>query len=156
MPPRGPKPTPTNIKLVQGNPGKRPLNKAEPRPRSGAPDAPPHLSADAKGEWDRVCEELSTLGLLTGLDRAALAAYCQAYGRWVQAETALSKIKNDAYGLIIKTTSGNMIQNPMVGVANKAMADMMRYAVEFGMTPSARTRIEADGADDENPFAKFA
>ena len=49
------------------------------------------------------------------------------------------------HGLIIRTQGGNAIQNPLVGTANKAMADMMRYAAEFGMTPSARTRIWAEG-----------
>ena len=45
-------------------------------------------------------------------------------------------------GLMIKTTNGNPIQNPLVGIANKAAAAMVRYAAEFGMTPSARSRVE--------------
>ena len=153
--PRGRKPTPTNVKLVTGNPGKRPLPTSEPRPRAERPAPPAHLNADAQKEWSRVSDELHALGLLTGLDRAALAAYCQAYGRWAQAERALGKITNQADGLIIKTQSGNMIQNPLVGVANKAMADMVRYAAEFGMTPSARTRIETSDIDENDPAAEF-
>jgi P27 family predicted phage terminase small subunit len=45
-----------------------------------------------------------------------------------------------------RTTKGNLIQNPLVGIANKAMADMVRYAAEFGMTPSARTRLGTPAA----------
>jgi phage terminase small subunit len=41
------------------------------------------------------------------------------------------------------TTNGNAIQNPLIGTANKAASDMVRYAAEFGMTPSARARISA-------------
>jgi P27 family predicted phage terminase small subunit len=33
-----------------------------------------------------VASELHGMGVLTTIDRAALAAYCQAYGRWVEAE----------------------------------------------------------------------
>ena len=44
-------------------------------------------------------------------------------------------------GLMIKTTNGNAIQNPLVGVARRAAADMVRYASEFGLTPSARARL---------------
>jgi P27 family predicted phage terminase small subunit len=59
-------------------------------------------------------------------------------------------------GLMIKTSNGNAIQNPLVGTANKAAADMMRYAAEFGMTPSARSRIAAappeDGGDPADRF----
>jgi hypothetical protein len=46
-------------------------------------------------------------------------------------------------GLMIKTSNGNAIQNPLVGTANKAAADMVRYAAEFGMTPSARVNTTA-------------
>jgi P27 family predicted phage terminase small subunit len=146
---RGAKPTPTNIKLLMGNPGQRPMPKAEPKPKSRKPSPPAHLNADAADEWKRVADELDAMGVLSGLDRAALAAYCQAYGRWTQAERVLAKMTNDADGLIIKTQSGNMIQNPLVGVANKAMADMVRYAAEFGMTPSSRTRLNAVEQDDD-------
>ena len=44
-------------------------------------------------------------------------------------------------GLMIKTTNGNAIQNPLIGTANKAARDMVRYASEFGLTPSARARV---------------
>lgn len=152
---RGGKPTPTNIKLLTGNPGNRPLPKNEPKPRSRRPQPPKHLNEDAKEEWARIEDELTALGILSGLDRAALAAYCQAYGRWVQAERALAQMSNKADGLIINTKNGNMIQNPLVGVANKAMSDMMRYAAEFGMTPSARSRISASENYDEDPGEKF-
>lgn len=152
---RGAKPTPTSIKLLMDNPSRRPVNPNEPKPRSRKPGPPKFLSEDAAEEWQRIAEELDALGLLSGLDRAALGAYCQAYGRWAQAERALAKMTNQADGLIIKTISGNMIQNPLVGVANKAMSDMMRYAAEFGMTPSARSRISASEHDDRDPGERF-
>lgn len=59
-------------------------------------------------------------------------------------------------GLMIKTTGGNAIRNPLVGTANKAAADMVRYAAEFGMTPSARTRIQAEPPQPEaDPSAQY-
>ncbi len=58
-------------------------------------------------------------------------------------------------GLIVMTKSGNLIQNPLVGTANKAMADMVRYAAEFGMTPSARTRVSGLSDIGPNPFAEL-
>ena len=157
---RGRKPTPTHLKLVRGNPGKRRLNAAEPVPERVLPSPPPELSADARTEWDRVAGELHRIGVLSGIDRAALAAYCQAYGRWVVAERAIAKMaERDSLteGLMIKTTNGNAVQNPLVGTANKAMADVVRYAAEFGMTPSARSRISGQGKESDEPdgFAQF-
>ena len=66
----------------------------------------------------------------------------------MQAERALMRLAEAdkaTGGLLIKTSNGNAIQNPLVGIANKAAADMVRYAAEFGMTPSARSRIKAEG-----------
>ena len=158
--PRGPKPKPTALKLIRGTERAARRNPAEPRPPPAMPDPPEHLSDEARAEWSRVIDQLCAAGIVTGIDRAALGAYCQAYGRWVQAEDALARMAGkDAHtaGLMIRTQGGNAIQNPLVGTANKAMADMMRYATEFGMTPSARTRIHAGTAagDPRDPAAKY-
>jgi P27 family predicted phage terminase small subunit len=156
---RGRKPKPTHLKLVTGNPGKRALNPAEPKPASLIPDPPAELSADALDEWEKISRRLLAAGIVTAIDRAALAAYCQAYGRWVQAERALAEMaKRDLItsGLLIKTTNGHAIQNPLVGTANKAMSDMVRYAAEFGMTPSARSRVRANlHGDEKDPADQF-
>ena len=145
---RGRKPKPTHLKLVAGNPGRYPLNKAEPKHALSIPSPPPELSDDAKVEWGRVADRLYRAGTLSEVDRGALAAYCQSYGRWIQAERTLAKLAEAdkaTGGLLIKTSNGNAIQNPLVGIANKAASDMVRYAAEFGMTPSARSRIKAEG-----------
>lgn len=141
---KGRKPKPTSLKLIDGNPGNRAINGHEPRPDPSLPDPPDHLSEDAKTEWGRVAATLSGLRMLTDLDRASLAAYCMAYGRWVQAERAIAVMaERDLLtgGLMIRTSNGNAIQNPLIGTANKAASDMVRYAAEFGMTPSARSRF---------------
>lgn len=154
---RGRKPTPTQLKVIKGTDRADRFNPREPTPDAARPAPPQHLSEEATVEWARVSDELHTLGLISNLDRAALGAYCQAYGRWVQAERALARMAARdlaASGLMIKTQSGNAIQNPLVGAANKAMADMMRYAAEFGMTPSARSRIAVGEGDAEGELAK--
>lgn len=155
----GTKPKPTHLKLVTGNPGKRTLNRKEAKTKTAIPVPPAHLTADAVEEWERVATELFNLGILSEIDRAALAAYAMAYGRWVQAERAIAKMAEKDQltgGLMIKTSNGNAIQNPLVGTANKAAADMMRYASEFGMTPSARSRISAEPPQESgDPADRF-
>jgi P27 family predicted phage terminase small subunit len=150
----GTKPRPTRLKLVTGNPGKRPLNRHEPQARAALPSPPGHLTQEALEEWRRVAAELHRLGMLSEIDRTALAAYAQAYGRWVKAERALSRMAEKDLltgGLMIRTSNGNAIQNPLVGTANAASAAMMKYAVELGMTPSARTRIIALPPEEPDP-----
>lgn len=89
--------------------------------------------------------ELLRLGILTTIDRAALVAYCQAWARWVEAEAQVAKL-----GVIVKTTNGNLIQNPYLSVANRAMDQVRKLAAEFGMTPSSRSRIQTQ-APTEGP-----
>jgi P27 family predicted phage terminase small subunit len=158
--PTGAKPTPTALRIVTGAKATKP-NDAEAMPAIGAmPTAPAHLGADAKREWKRAALLLYNLGLLTNVDRAAMAAYCVAYGRWCEAERVLKAAKRAdpaSAGLLATTSNGNVIQNPIVGVANSAMRDMVAMAAEFGMTPSARTRIRAhprpsaEGQTDSRP-----
>jgi P27 family predicted phage terminase small subunit len=154
---RGTKPAPKHLKLVKGTANRR-INFEEPKLEAMLPEPPPELSADAIEEWERVSKRLMAAGMLTAIDRAALAAYCQAYGRWMQAERALTAMaRRDLLtdGLLIKTTNGNAIQNPIVGTANKAMTDCVRFAAELGMTPSARSRVRANLDNPNDPSEKF-
>ncbi len=139
----GRKPKPTALKELAGNPGKRPLNRYEPQPRVKLPPCPAHLTKSARAEWRRMGKELLALGVLTTVDRAALAAYCVAYARWAEAEKQVEKL-----GTIVKTANGNLIQNPYLAVANRAMEQMTRLASEFGMTPSSRSRVQVQAGDD--------
>ena len=75
----GRKPLPTHLKMVRGTLQKCRMNPDEPTPDPEIPDAPPHLSPEAREEWERLALELYELGILSTIDRAALAAYCQAY-----------------------------------------------------------------------------
>lgn len=78
------------------------------------------------------------MGVLTIVDRAALAAYCQAYGRWVEAEQKLAETP-----LMLKTPSGYVQQSPWLSVSNKQLELMGRYMGELGITPSSRSRVAA-------------
>lgn len=133
---RGRKPKPTALKMAEGNPGKRALNRNEPQPDGRMPICPSHLSAPAKTEWKRIAKALHAAGLLTVVDRGALAAYCQCYGRWVEAEQRLAETP-----ALIKAPSGYVQQSPWLGVVNKQMELMGRYMAELGITPASRSRI---------------
>lgn len=149
---------PTHLKLIAGDKNTSRHNPAEANPEALIPEPPPELSVDAREEWDRISVRLHTAGLLTVIDRTTLAAYCQAYGRWIQAEQVLAEMAADdpiTRGLMVKTTNGNAIPNPVLGTANKAMSDMVRYAVEFGMSPSSRSRVRANLEKQEDDEERF-
>jgi len=135
---RGRKPKPTAIKRLEGNPGKRKLNENEPKPVKRAPKCPSWLDDEAKKEWKRLAKSLEDMGVLTNVDRAAFAGYCEAYARWKESEEFISK-----HGLIFKTPSGYFQQVPHVSIAQTYLKLVLKFAVEFGLTPSSRSRIVA-------------
>ena len=87
---RGRKPAPTALKILRGNPGRRPLNRREPAPaRATDLSPPPELTGVAAEEWRRLAPKLSRLGLLTEIDDRALIGYCVTWARWLEAEAHL-------------------------------------------------------------------
>ena len=153
---RGRKPKPTVLKIREGNPGKRRLNDREPTPPEGLPDRPPMLAGEAAAEWDRTVVVLHEMGLLTRADRSALAAYCTAYARWLQAEEQVAK-----FGTIVKSPEkGFPMKSPYLTVADQALETMRKFMVEFGLTPSSRSRIRLPGngpaVDEFDAFVEAA
>ena len=65
---RGRKPKPTALKLLEGNPGKRPINEHEPIPPKGTVKCPTWLEPEAKKEWKRLAPSLEAMGVLTQAD----------------------------------------------------------------------------------------
>ena len=141
---RGRKPKPTALKTLEGNPGKRQLNINEPKPLAKAPSCPKWLDPEAKKEWRRLSKKMEQIGILTEIDMAAFAGYCQAYARWKAAEEFISK-----HGAIVKTPSGYWQQVPQVSIAQQYMKAMQKFAEQFGLTPAARSRIVADNTKTE-------
>jgi P27 family predicted phage terminase small subunit len=145
------KPKPTKLKILQGTDRADRRNPGEPEINPEIPPMPGHLSDEARAEWERMAKPLFDLGLLTPVDMASFAAYCQAYGRWAQAET---KLKTE--GLTVTTTNGNHIQNPLVGIANQAMEHMRKHLANFGMSPADRAKVVANKIDgSSDPFDKL-
>ncbi len=135
----GPPPKPLELKQRDGDIHKERWNLNAPQPEKGIPTCPKHLTGAAKTEWKRIVPELDKIGLLTQIDRSALAAYCEAYREWKEACELM-----EGKSLLIRTEAGNIIQNPLVGIKHKAAEHMHKFLTEFGMTPASRTRISVN------------
>lgn len=142
----GRKPKPTSLKQLAGNPGKRKLNGSEPKFSVLRSKCPKHLDAVARKEWKRVSQELVALRIMSEADVAALAAYCSAYSRWVKAELVIQRD-----GEVIKQPSGEIIRNPWLIVSEKAIDSLRKFATEFGLTPSSRTRLHVVEDSSSDP-----
>lgn len=153
---RGPLPKPAVLKLLEGNPGKRALNLADGvNPRIEIPTAPKHLSKEALKEWKRITPHLEELGLISAIDTAALALYCQAYGRLAELEEAfksmVAKIQADEkvnyFDAVYrasrtKTPSGYEQQSVIVQLIGSHRLQVHRHLMHFGLSPAARARVQ--------------
>ena len=144
---RGRKPKPTAVKIAEGNPGKRRINGAEPKPPASLPEPPPHLSGTAREEWDRLAESMNAIGLLTQVDRTTMAAYCQCYGRWVEAEEKLATTP-----AILRMPSGYIQPSPWLTIANKQLELTGKYMAELGLTPASRSRLAIELGTGPKPW----
>ena len=154
---RGPPPLPTRLKVLTGNPGKRPLNRAEPKPAPELPVMPPFLrlplgraAQAAREEWERIAGDLVGLGILTKIDRAVFIAYCVLYGQWV---AAIEKIL--VTGAIVRAgKTGVPMQSPHVSIARHALRHWIELAGELGIGAASRSRVTraeaAPGDDDQD------
>lgn len=145
---RGRRPKPNALKIAEGSRNVRP----EPNFPEGVGAPPSHLNEVARIEWGRVVELLSSQRILKQTDRAAIAAYCCAYSRWVQAE---EQVQRD--GVTIIGLRGGMVKHPAVTVAHEAMLLVHKFSCEFGLTPAARQKVGAVAMPDEpgNELASF-
>jgi len=138
--PRGRTSIPTNLKVMRGNPGKRGLNKREPKPTAADPACPEHLDPVAKQEWDRLLPILRTMRVLTEADGILLANLCSALATQFQAQETLKMT-----GLVVRrgTTESPWFQiSPLQGLVNEQMQIVKALCAEFGLSPAARTRVQ--------------
>ncbi|WP_423488003.1 phage terminase small subunit P27 family [Mycobacteroides sp. PCS013] len=149
---------PAHLKLINGRSQGRDSGGREVPPPAAfehgeVPEAPEWLPDEGKAEWARVAPTLATLKLIKPEDRAAFAAYCNAWAQYVQAV----RMYKDEGLTIINPQSGRESVHPAVTVAQTASRELLRYAQHFGLTPSSEQNI-ARGAGDpdgggDNPFA---
>lgn len=140
----GPARKPTALRILEGNPSKRPINRNEPKPTPGRPSRPSWLLEEAKHEWSRVVPELERLGLLTLVDRAALTTYCQAWARFVEAEAKLTQ-----YGAVLKAKHSDYVQVSPYATISRQNAQIIRaFCGEFGLTPSSRGRMSVGKGEE--------
>lgn len=173
----GRRPLPTALKILNGNPGHRPLNDAEITPAVAMPEMPRTLSRAARREWHFITRKLLALGILTEIDGKALAAYCEAYAEWEQAcldvkkygqlieEPVINKMgeavcmesAEEVDGVLVRKSTPlfRLKENPAVRTRNNAAKTMKAFLIEFGLTPATRAKLKIGKKADDEPVEDF-
>lgn len=152
MPSGGPRRNkPIALRVLQGNPGKRPLNDAEPTPDALDDLTPPTwMNIVAKRHWRQVAPKLQRMGVLTEADVDTLALYCQAYARYRETLKMIGDLDYDSEQFtdwepkdIAKVLSGLPVR------LEKAEASMRLLSHDLGLNPAARSRLSVGKAAEE-------
>ncbi len=155
---------PTSLRVIRGNPGKRPLPANEPRPEAVAPPIPSGLDPLARREWKRLAPTFVRLGVLTEADGMAFASLCTASAAVSRINAALRKCK---YAVLTEKVSfleqkseegrSNEVMatelkiNPLYAQQRLALQTLRFWCQEFGTTPSSRGKIQVPGGGGVDP-----
>ena len=151
---RGRLPKPSGVRIMEGNPGRRPLPANEPKYSSGLPSPPEKISAPAKRVWDELVDEMACARVLRRVDQRALwqlaedeALISEAYsGLWQMMEALSEEAKKQNKKLpagpvfaLLGMTQGRLAMAAIRDLASRVIIERR----EFGLTPSSRMRIDA-------------
>ena len=135
------KPKPSKLRVIQGNPGHRPLNMQEPEFQAGIPDKPQWLDVYASEEWDRLVGNLNGQRVFTKNDLGILVSICLAYE---QMRETLAIIKQLGRSYTVEDLGGNTHYKarPECVRYETAQKEYRTLLAEIGFTPSSRSRIK--------------
>lgn len=142
---RGRKPKPTELRVLEGNRGKVRINTIEPKFQSAAtvPAPPDWIGDGGKAEWNRLASELHGQSMLTQADLGPFTMLCYYWGQFVVAAKNLSLIGDP------KEYKSAVVE------INSYMDRYLKLSVEFGFTPSSRTRIRGKDLEGQDTFARY-
>ncbi len=154
---RGRKPKPVELKILQGNPGKRPIPNDIPQPEKlyTAPEAPAWLDDYAKEIWNDLALKLTKAGILSELDINVLAYYCSAASICIMAR---KRIEDKTLIMTFKNEDGTLKhaqKSPFITVYREALDDVIRLGAQLGLSPSERVRLRGIGKKETDEFDEF-
>ena len=138
---RGKTPTPTTLRILRGNPGRRPLNSEEPSSPllKRMPPAPGFLDDEGKRVWSAEGRRFIEAGLLTALDLAMFGTWCI----WYSKRDVASRAVNQS-GLVVKAKGvGNPYINPYMNVISMCRRRCIRSRSNSACRPHPRTKFRS-------------
>lgn len=149
----GRKPTPTRLKLLAGTARRDRTNEREPEPDRGIPKCPAHFKDRPRDAWKHLAPLLDRMGVLTTADGTALELLCDAYADYRDAREVI-RVAGATYTTTTQQGDTMYRPRPEVAMRDTAWAKAAKMLVEFGLTPSARSRVSTveEREDDEERF----
>lgn len=134
---------PTVMKILEGTARKDRAVANEPQPKKLfiPPPAPASLNSYGLKHWESMVPEMSKIGLLTVADVDQFEAYCNELGAYWEAEE-----KRKAAVIDKKWEDVSRWFN----YAQKHLKSARDLAIQFGLTPAARARVNVPGEEKKS------
>jgi P27 family predicted phage terminase small subunit len=158
------RPKPTRLRILEGNRSKTPLPKNEPMPPVVAPACPAWVRGEAKREWTRMVAALLPLGMVTAIDGSALAHYCDLHAKAVGIAKEMARpqfryLIEECDTMIDAAGAGAQVvkarPNPLVRMSLQLKQQLRLYLIEFGLTPSSRSRVKSAIPAERSKLERF-
>jgi P27 family predicted phage terminase small subunit len=115
---------------------------------------PTWLREDARPYFDALTQEFEGMDLLRNVDVNALALYCDALLDYVTF-TAIIEREGVMTEHTNKAGAENSVPHPLLSKKKQAFDQMSKLMSEFGLTPSARTKLAMSipkAVEEDSPF----
>jgi P27 family predicted phage terminase small subunit len=138
---KGRPPHPLGLRLLRGNPGKRPIPANTPRPKAQAPARPRYLKGTARAWWDQTVPQLVRCGIVAPIDRTALEVCAVTFGFWREMCDAIADAGGPVY--TSRTIAGEVVYRvrPEAALRARAARDLLSMLADFGCTPAGRLKV---------------
>ena len=157
-------PQPTALKILRGNPGRRPIKQDEPSFGLKLHPAPKHLDATAKRKYSEIGNLLLSKGVVTEADAGILALYAQSWSLWVsaslevdaeekrqaQVEDLWDTQEHDDFEQLEKRLRRlerrALSTSPAVQQRHQERLNIDRYGGQLGLSPVMRAKLHVEPA----------
>ena len=149
---RGPRKTPTVLKILKGNPGNEDLEtlrKTEPKSPASGIDPPPDLEGVALQKWNDSVPMLSTMRVWGESERETWSRYCRLHALWHECYEIVKR-----QGQTYEKPSGVIASRPETSLLIQYGTQLIRLECEFGLTPASRSGATVHEVESD-PMADF-
>jgi len=150
---KGRKPTPSALKVLRGTDQPVRMNKTtEAATISKLPPPPKWFSTTAKKIYKAKGQELINQNIMSSLDLDMFILYCNEYSIYIETSEVIAKIP---YADKLSESSAEVYRR-IRQQNQQAWERCKSIAVEFGFTPSARSRVKAiENNNQQSEFEKL-
>jgi P27 family predicted phage terminase small subunit len=147
---KGRKPKHPKIKLLEGNPGKRPITSVMDKEPKKKIKKPEFFDKYASRIWDELAPQLITDGRLTPLTKAGFEILCVLKGRTIKIEEELQR-----QDFLKQGYRKDSVKNPLLTIYKNTVDQFFKFAAEYGLTPQSRQRLVLEPSEPDDPFLRF-